>query len=152
MQPKDCLVSQSALWYGRKAESWEQLSRTTSLAYVLCVVAGLYAGAPLSHLFPSWISLLMASQKAHPSNQLASQHLWPFALQVLTFSSLLSRLGSIRGANSGSCSFWLTPSFLAPCPVATHDHNASPVHQVLKAIKCIPCLKLFPGQGLLGVE
>lgn len=127
---------------------------TTSLASVFWVVAGLYVGAPRSHLFPSWISLLMASQKAHPTNQLASQHLWPFALlcKSLTFSSLLSRLGSVRGANPGSCSFWLTPSFLAPCPVATHDHGTSPVHQVLKAIKCIPCLKLFPGQGLLGVE
>lgn len=93
------------------------MSLTTSLAYVLWVVAGLYVGAPRSHLFPSWISLLMASQKAHPTNQLTSQHLWPFALlcKSLTFSSLLSRLGSIHGANPGSCSFWLTPSFLAPC-------------------------------------
>lgn len=126
---------------------------TTSPASVLWVVAGLYVGAPRSHLFPSWISLLMTSQKAHPTNQLASQHLWPFALlcKSLTFSSLQSRLGSIHGANPGSCSFWLTPSFLAPCPVATHDHGTSPVHQVLEAIKCIPCLKLFPGQGLLGV-
>lgn len=149
----DCLVSQSALWV-QKEKGVLRIVVSNNLPCLCPLGCDWVIRRCSTKPSISILDFLDGQQKAHPTNQLTSQHLWPFALlcKSLTFSSLLSRLGSIHGANPRNCSFWLTPSFLAPCPVATHDHSTSPVHQVLKAIKCISCLKLVPGQGWLGVE
>lgn len=90
---------------------------------------------PISNLgLPRWWLAI------RPANQLASQHLWPCPLlfKSLTFSNMLSRLGSIHGARPGSCSFWLPPFWpFALYQVATHGHSTSPVLQILRAIKGI---------------